>query len=84
MTENIAIKTHCRGSGHGRALGQLVEAFARSRGITSLLVNADPDKTGYYNKLGFSEKTWSEAELTDWKTGKASPPIPVQMLKQLV
>jgi N-acetylglutamate synthase-like GNAT family acetyltransferase len=78
----VAVKSDRQGEGHGRELGRLIEAFARSIGITQLCVNADPEKTGYYAALGFIEQIWSDAELEDCRAGRAWP-MPVQMVKRL-
>jgi N-acetylglutamate synthase-like GNAT family acetyltransferase len=79
----VAVKKEFRGFGHGRALGELVGEYARASGVKSLLVNASPDKTGYYAKLGFCEKSWSREELADWDDGIVISPRPVQMAKPL-
>jgi GNAT superfamily N-acetyltransferase len=78
----VAVRQEHQGEGHGRELGRLLEAFAKSRGIVQLCVNADPEKTGYYESLGFSKQIWSETELADCRAGRASP-MPVQMVKRL-
>lgn len=79
VTRGVAIREGQRGKGHGRALGNLLEQFARANGLSALHVNADPEKTGYYKKLGYRSHVWSVDELRDWKLGKYSSPIPVQM-----
>jgi N-acetylglutamate synthase-like GNAT family acetyltransferase len=78
----VAVREDRQGEGHGRALGRLIGAFAKSHGIAQLCVNADPEKTGYYASLGFSEEIWSEEELADSLAGRAWP-MPVQMVKTL-
>lgn len=59
----MAISTDVQGSGHGRALLALVEDYARYLEITLLFVNAVPEATGYYNKLGWELHDWNGAEL---------------------
>jgi GNAT superfamily N-acetyltransferase len=83
VMRGVAVRKDARGAGHGRALGELVSDYARAAGIKSLVVNADPEKTGYYAKLGFREQLWSREELADWDNGIAISPRPVQMVKPL-
>jgi GNAT superfamily N-acetyltransferase len=49
--------------GHGRALGQLVDARAIASGITQLRVNAFVDATGFYEKSGWRHEVWDAEEL---------------------
>lgn len=78
----VAVRQDRQGQGHGRALAQLVEAFARTQGVAQLCVNANREATGYYAALGFSQQVWSEQELAEMRALRASP-MPVQMAKVL-
>jgi GNAT superfamily N-acetyltransferase len=60
----VAIAADLQRQGHGRALSALVENHARGLGLTILLVNADPEAVGYYEKMGWNASLWDEAELT--------------------
>lgn len=42
----------------------MVESYAYERGITHLLVNADPDAVVFYEKLGWRACLWDVSELT--------------------
>src|SRR5215472_13094495 len=66
-----------RGGGHGRKLAELVEAYARNRGIRRLFVNAAVDAVGYYEKLGWQCFSCDETELSGIAAGT------VQMTKSL-
>lgn len=46
----VAIAIDVQRWGHGRALSELVENYARRLGLKTLLVNADPAAVGYYEK----------------------------------
>jgi N-acetylglutamate synthase-like GNAT family acetyltransferase len=73
----VAIVGDLQRPGHGRKLGELVEDYARSLGMTTLFVNAAPDAVGYYEKFGWHRFKWDETELS----GIASDAI--QMTKSL-
>jgi N-acetylglutamate synthase-like GNAT family acetyltransferase len=60
----VAIAADVQRRGHGRALSVLVEDYARALGMKTLLVNADPEAVGYYEKIGWTACTWDVAELT--------------------
>ena len=62
----------------GQKLAELVEAYARNRGMTRLFVNAAPEAVGYYEKLGWQRFSWDETELSGIASGA------VQMTKNLV
>ena len=49
----VAIVAYLQRRGHGRKLAELVEPYARNRGMTRLFINAAPDAVGYYEKLGW-------------------------------
>jgi N-acetylglutamate synthase-like GNAT family acetyltransferase len=74
----VAIDAEFQGQGHGRALSDLVENYARRLGIRTLYVNAAPEAVGYYQELGWRPESWDGAELV----GIASECL--QMSKQLV
>lgn len=60
----VAIAADVQRRGHGYALSNLVENYARALGLTTLLINADPEAVGYYEKMGWHAFLWDEAELT--------------------
>jgi N-acetylglutamate synthase-like GNAT family acetyltransferase len=74
----VAIIAGLQRQGHGRKLAELVEAYARDRGMTRLFVNAAPEAVGYYEKLGWRRCRWDEAELSGIASGA------VQMTKNLL
>jgi GNAT superfamily N-acetyltransferase len=47
----VAIATDAQRQGHGRILSELVDDYALRLGLNTLLVNADPDAVGYYEKM---------------------------------
>ncbi len=59
----VAIEPNLQRQGHGRALSEYVENYARRLGITTLYVNAAPEAIGYYEQLGWKPDVWDEAEL---------------------
>jgi N-acetylglutamate synthase-like GNAT family acetyltransferase len=65
----VAIASDVQRQGHGRSLSGLVERYAQQLGLHTLLVNADPDAVGYYEKIGWRDCTWDEAELTGIASG---------------
>ena len=58
----VAITATEQGKGHGRVLGQLVEARARAFGATTLFVNAAATALGYYQATGWHQHVWDEAD----------------------
>jgi N-acetylglutamate synthase-like GNAT family acetyltransferase len=74
----VAIVTDLQRRGHGRKLAEMVEAYARSRGMTRLFVNVAPDAVGYYEKLGWQRFSWDETELSGIAAGT------IQMTTSLV
>ena len=59
----VAIARAKQGKGHGRILGEKIEEFARMKNVSRLLVNAAPDATGYYERLGYQPDSWAPSEL---------------------
>lgn len=59
----VAITAVAQRQGHGRVLSELVEAKARTLGISTLYVNAAAEAVGYYEKTGWTPYLWDEAEL---------------------
>jgi N-acetylglutamate synthase-like GNAT family acetyltransferase len=74
----VAIVSDEQNRGHGRILGAMVEDYARQLGIKTLFVNAAPEAMGYYEKVGWTQFSWNEAELR----GIAAECV--QMRKQIV
>jgi GNAT superfamily N-acetyltransferase len=59
----VAIVPDLQRQGHGRAMGELVDAEARSRGMTKLGLNARQDAVGFYERMGWAREIWDRAEL---------------------
>lgn len=78
-TRVVAIDNKFQGAGHGKVLGEMVREFARKKGVEMLCVNADPDKVGYYQSLGFEKENWDMSEFDDIPNPKA-----IQMTCSLV
>jgi len=74
----VAIAPALQRQGHGRILGELVEAEARRRGFLRLYVNAHHSAVGFYQRTGWGIETWDPAELV----GIAASCV--QMVKPLV
>ena len=49
----VAITADMRGRGHGRVLSTMVDDYARSLGIRTLLVSAACDAEGFYSAMGW-------------------------------
>lgn len=73
----VAIVPHVQGQGHGRALGRLIEAEARRRGMHRLMLNAHKEAVGFYERTGWRAEVWDAAELADFAADC------VQMVKAL-
>ena len=58
----VGILPEFRGRGHGRALGELIDAEARRRGMEKLALNARQDAVGFYERTGWERETWDRAE----------------------
>lgn len=58
----VAIVAAEQGRGHGRALGELIEAEARRLGVATLRLNAAADAVGFYEKTGWRRAEWDPAE----------------------
>jgi GNAT superfamily N-acetyltransferase len=69
----VAIDPGWQSQGHGRALLQLAEEFAREQGCAKAVVYATPDAAAFYGKAGYVEDDWDEAYVSGI----------VQMLKPL-
>lgn len=59
----VAITAAEQGKGHGRTLGQLVEARARAFGSSILYVNAAETAVGFYHNTGWQNHVWDASEL---------------------
>ena len=62
----VAVVPALQARGHGRILGQLVEAEARRRGIRKLMLNAFMGSIGFYEKMGWHAEVWDAAEATEY------------------
>ncbi|MEK7098390.1 MAG: GNAT family N-acetyltransferase [Patescibacteria group bacterium] len=71
----VAIAKEEQRKGYGRILEQKFEAFARSNGVSKLLVNANPTAVGYYEKLGFVHEEWNDPAGRLSGIGKDSIPM---------
>jgi len=60
----VAIVPEVQRGGHGRALMGLVEDEARRRGMRKLMLNAHKSASGFYERLGWSNEVWDDAERT--------------------
>lgn len=74
----VAISQPDQRQGHGRALFRLVEDYARSHFLNTLLVKAAPDAVEFYNKMGWITQEWDDSEYM------SSGSDCVQMVKALV
>jgi GNAT superfamily N-acetyltransferase len=59
----VAILPALQRQGHGRVLGELIEAEARRRGMVELGLNAREDAVGFYQRMGWAPEIWDRAEL---------------------
>lgn len=59
----VAVTKSAQGQGHGRALSEMVEAFARTLGVRKFALNARVSAVGYYRRLGYGFESWDPAEL---------------------
>lgn len=59
----VAVTAAEQGKGHGRVLGQMVEARALAFGAQTALVNAAATALGYYEATGWHRHVWDESEL---------------------
>lgn len=58
----VAVRTGCRGGGHGRVLLQHAEDFARARGCVEAVSNAATEALAFYRRLGYEERVWDASE----------------------
>jgi GNAT superfamily N-acetyltransferase len=72
-----AVTKSAQGQGHGRVLAARIEAFARGKGVSKLLVNAASGAVGFYQRIGFVREIWDPTELVGWNVDS------VQMAKCL-
>ncbi|MEJ0003797.1 MAG: GNAT family N-acetyltransferase [Pararobbsia sp.] len=79
-TRAVAIAETMQGQGHGRALGELVQQFARTHGTKVLCVNSGSDAVGFYRSLGFVTEIWDPREYD----GITEPESMIQMTRQLL
>jgi N-acetylglutamate synthase-like GNAT family acetyltransferase len=73
----VAITKTLQRKGHGRVLAGCVEAFAREKQVSKLLVNAASDAVGFYERIGFVRESWDPTELVGWNVDS------IQMAKSL-
>jgi GNAT superfamily N-acetyltransferase len=57
----VAIDPASQAQGHGRALLQLAEAFARGLGCGRTVVFSTPEAAGFYASAGYVEGAWDDA-----------------------
>jgi len=62
----VAIVPELQARGHGRMLGQLVQAEAKRRGMGRLMLNAFIGSIGFYEKMGWHAEVWDAAEATEY------------------
>jgi GNAT superfamily N-acetyltransferase len=69
----VAIDPAWQARGHGRALLDHAEKFARDLGCSKAVVYATPEAAGFYANAGYDEEDWDETSVSGI----------VQMLKKL-
>jgi GNAT superfamily N-acetyltransferase len=62
----VAITRRLQRKGHGRVLAERVEAFAREKRVTKLVLNAAASAVGFYERIGFVPESWDPSELVGW------------------
>jgi len=75
-TRSVAIAKEFQGKGHGLALGQLTQQFAKTQGVSTLCVNAGDHAVDFYRRLGFEKETW---DLNEYE-GSSNPEKMIQMV----
>jgi GNAT superfamily N-acetyltransferase len=56
----VAIDPAHQGGGHGRAMLEQAEQFARGIGCGKAVVYATPEAAGFYQSVGYDEEDWDE------------------------
>ncbi len=56
----VAIDPAHQGGGHGRAMLERAEKFARELGCGKAVVYATPESAGFYQSIGYDEDDWDE------------------------
>jgi GNAT superfamily N-acetyltransferase len=56
----VAIDPTFQGGGHGRALLEQAEQFARELGCKKAVVFSTPEAAGFYQTVGYSEEDWDD------------------------
>lgn len=74
----VAVEASEQRQGHGRILGAMVEDYAQMKGVDELYVNASLSAVGYYQKMGWQEYIWNQAEIDNHSMGEV-----IQMKKKL-
>ena len=59
----VAIREDKRGSGHGRVLLKLAEAFANRQGCVEILSNVARGAVGFYVRCGYSKDTSTAGQI---------------------
>ena len=59
----VGMVPELQGRGHGRAMSDLIDAAARRRGVSRLLVNAYHGAVGFYERTGWRRDEWDASEL---------------------
>ena len=72
----VGILPEAQGQGHGRVLGELIEAEARRRGVSKLVLNSRDSAVGFYEKSGWRAEVWDADE-------QSNAPTCVQMAKTI-
>jgi GNAT superfamily N-acetyltransferase len=54
----VAIDPAFQGGGHGRAMLERAEQFARDLGCSKAVVYATPEAAGFYQTAGYDEEDW--------------------------
>jgi GNAT superfamily N-acetyltransferase len=56
----VAVDPAWQGGGHGRAMLEQAEQFARDLGCDKAVVYATPEAAGFYQTIGYDEEDWDE------------------------
>lgn len=56
----VAIDPAHQGGGHGRAMLERAERFARDLGCHRTVVYATPEAAGFYQSIGYDEEDWDD------------------------
>jgi GNAT superfamily N-acetyltransferase len=67
----VAIRDDLQRLGHGRALLQLAEAFAKAEGCDEMRSNAAVEAVGFYERCGYTRDLFAESPLNSVRVRKS-------------